>query len=103
MLTKEQILALNSKGYDLVFEYKDKIYSIKTDSLSNWSEEKKLKFEQESGLTFSLIDDEWVFYNPALYSIWLGSLQYKGKDEKSEQPINCKNYTYMFQDWEGTL
>ena len=103
MLTEEQILALNSKGYDVVFERNDKIYSIKTSSLPNWDKEKKKKFRKETGLDFGLTKTGWVFYNYRQYEFRIDTLRYIGKDKRPEQPINCKDYDSCFCGWEGTL
>ena len=101
MITKEQQLALNSKGYDLVFEWKNKPYAIKTESLAEWSEEKKERFRQESGLDFTLIDDEWIFFNPEQYGLGFESLRYVGNGGRPDQPINCTNFVRLFYMWDG--
>ena len=101
MLTKEQILVFNSKGYDIAFERKGKTYAIKSSSIDSWNEEKKMKFKQETGLDLALIEDEWIFYNPAQYKICVNALKYISEDKKPEQPINYKSYAYLFIEWEG--
>ena len=103
MLTRKQILVLNSKGYDIVFERKGKTYALKSSSLSNWDEEKKKKFRKETGLAFALVEDEWVFYNPNQYKIYNNTLKYISTCKKPEQPINCKNYVSVFGEWVGSF
>ena len=102
MITKEQRLALNSKGYDLIFEWKGKPYALKSESLPSWDEEKKAKFRQESGLDFTCIGNEWVFYNPEQYVFNFGGLKYVGNSEKPDQPINLTDYAYLFEGWNGS-
>ena len=102
MITKEQRLALNSKGYDLVFEYGGKPYALKSDSINNWSEEKRKKFEQETGLRSCFLDNNWVFYNPKQYRITdTGYLLYIGDDGYPDQPINYFNYDNLFYNYGG--
>ena len=101
MLTKEQQLALSNKGYDLVFEYKDRPYAIKTESLPSWNEEKKAKFRQETGLDFAFLNEEWVFFNPEQFSFLDEGLRYIGNEEKPDQPINCNNYEGLFAEFRG--
>ena len=96
MITKEQRLALSSKGYDVAFERNGRIFAVKTNAINNWTEEKKAEFSQETGLHYVFLNNEWVFYNPKQYCIVDDFLRYIGTDEKPEQPINYTNYTCLF-------
>ena len=103
MITKEQQLVLNSKGYDLVFEWKGKLHAFKSESLAIWDEKKKAKFRQETGLDFAFIRKEWVFFNPEQFEASNQNLQYISKEKKPDQPINCTKYYHMFFDYDGEL
>ena len=101
MITKEQKLVLGNKGYDLVFEWKGKMYALKTKSLPSWDEEKWQKLQEETGLTAMCdVTGRWVFYDPEQYDVGC-NLQYIGNNEKPDQPINCIDYPLMFTKYRG--
>ena len=100
MVTKEQRLILNSKGYDLVFERNGKLFAIKSNSIVNWDAKKIRKFYHESGLSVASMGNTAALYDKNDYEFNGICLLYTGDNERPEQPINCKDYCSMFYRYE---